>query len=146
VFSLKRLPLSQDRRPSLLEGLMGARQHPGEGNQRRFWLDAGSESPPKNHLRLLRSGRRVGADAPPTSASIVATGVAGAPTVAAEGVLDGIAVAGAVAAVGVVGTPSAAAAPLGVGAAVAGSIAGAWGPSGTVSAVAAGGGEARLWT
>jgi hypothetical protein len=32
VFGLKRLPLPQDRRLSLLEGLMGARQHPGEGN------------------------------------------------------------------------------------------------------------------
>jgi hypothetical protein len=31
VFGLERLPLPQDRRLSLLEGLMGARQHLGRG-------------------------------------------------------------------------------------------------------------------
>jgi hypothetical protein len=61
VFSLKRLPLPQDRRLSLLEGLVGAGQHPGEGNWRCFWLGAGPKPLPKNHLHLLQSGRRVGA-------------------------------------------------------------------------------------
>jgi hypothetical protein len=65
VFGLKRLPLPQDRRLSLLESLMGMRQHPGEGNWRCFWLGAGPEPPPKNHLRLLQSGRRVGAGRAP---------------------------------------------------------------------------------
>jgi hypothetical protein len=65
VFSLKRLPLPQDRRLSLLEGLVGAGQHPGKGNWRCFWLDAGPEPPPKNHLRLLQSGRWVGAGRTP---------------------------------------------------------------------------------
>jgi hypothetical protein len=36
VFSLKRLPLLQDRRLGLVKSLMGMRQHPGEGNWRRF--------------------------------------------------------------------------------------------------------------
>jgi hypothetical protein len=53
VFGLKCLPLPQDHRLSLLEGLMGTRQHPGKGNRCRFWLGAGPEPPPKNHLRLL---------------------------------------------------------------------------------------------
>jgi hypothetical protein len=60
VFGLKRLPLPQDHCLSLLEGLVGTGQHPGERNWRCFWLSVGPESPPKNHLRLLRSGRRVG--------------------------------------------------------------------------------------
>jgi hypothetical protein len=75
--------------------------------------------------------------APPASTSIVATSVVGASSAATDGVLDDIAVVEAVVAIGTVGTPSDIAAPLGVGAAVAGSIAGAWGPGGTVSAVAA---------
>jgi hypothetical protein len=37
---------------------MGTKQHPGEGNWRRFWLGTRPELPPKDHLRLLRSGRR----------------------------------------------------------------------------------------
>ena len=49
----------------LLEGLMGARQHPGEGNWRCFWLGVGPELPPKNHLYLFRSGRRDGAGCAP---------------------------------------------------------------------------------
>jgi hypothetical protein len=61
-------------------------------------------------------------------------------SVAADGVLDGIAVVEAVAAVRAVGTSSAAAAPLGVGAADAGPPVGVWGPGGVVSATAAGGG------
>jgi hypothetical protein len=32
VFGINRLPLPQDRRLSLLEGLVGEGQHPGEGN------------------------------------------------------------------------------------------------------------------
>jgi hypothetical protein len=65
VLSLERLPLPLDRRLSLLEGLMGARQHPGEGNWRCFWLGAGPEPSSKNHLRLLRSGRWDGAGRAP---------------------------------------------------------------------------------
>jgi hypothetical protein len=48
VFSLKRLPLPQDRRLSLMKSLMDMRQHPGEGNRRYFWLGAGPESPPQS--------------------------------------------------------------------------------------------------
>jgi hypothetical protein len=77
-------------------------------------------------------------DAPPASASIVATSTARASSTAADGVLNGVAVAEAVATVGAVGTPSAAVAPLGVGAAAAGSTAGVWGPGGTIPTVAAG--------
>jgi hypothetical protein len=58
VFGLKRLPLPQDCRLSLMKSLMGTRQHPGEGHRRCFWLGAGPEPPPQNHLRLLRSGQR----------------------------------------------------------------------------------------
>jgi hypothetical protein len=65
VLSLKRLPLPQDRRLSLMKSLMGTRQHPGEGDWRCFWLGAGLEPPPKNHLCLLRSGRRDGAGRAP---------------------------------------------------------------------------------
>jgi hypothetical protein len=36
VLGLKRLPLLQDRRLSLMKSLMGTRQHPGEGNWRCF--------------------------------------------------------------------------------------------------------------
>src|SRR5699024_422650 len=78
VFGLKRLPRPQDHRLSLLEGLVGAGQHSGEQNWRCFWLSVGPESPPKNHLRLLRSGRRVGARRPPASTSIAAAGAAAA--------------------------------------------------------------------
>jgi hypothetical protein len=53
VLGLKCLPLLQDRRFSLMKSLMGMRQHPGEGNWRCFWLGAGPEPPPKNHLHLL---------------------------------------------------------------------------------------------
>jgi hypothetical protein len=53
VLGLQRLPLLPDRCLGLLKGPMRMRQHPEEGNRRRFWLGAGSESPPKNHLRLL---------------------------------------------------------------------------------------------
>jgi hypothetical protein len=65
VLGLKRLPLPQDRRLSLMKSLMGTRQHLGEGNWRCFWLGAGPELPPKNHLRLLQSGRRDGAGRAP---------------------------------------------------------------------------------
>jgi hypothetical protein len=65
VFGLKRLPLPQDRRLSLMKSLMGTRQHPGKGNRCRFWLGAVPESPPKNHLRLLQSGRRDGVGCAP---------------------------------------------------------------------------------
>jgi hypothetical protein len=71
VLGLKRLPLPQDRRLCLMKSLMGTRQHPWEGNWCCIWLGAGSEPPPKNHLRLLRSGWRVGA----RRASVVAPGV-----------------------------------------------------------------------
>jgi hypothetical protein len=91
---------------------MGVRQHPEEGNRRRFWIRSGV-------------GGGLVLDVPPTSASIVATGATGASSTAADDVLDGIAVAEAVAAVGAVGTPSASTTPLGVGAAAAGSTAGA---------------------
>jgi hypothetical protein len=67
-------------------------------------------------------------------------GAVGASSAAADGVLDGIAIVEAVAAVGAVGTSSAAATLLGVGAAAAGPPAGAKGPGGAVSAVAAGSG------
>jgi hypothetical protein len=77
---------------------------------------------------------------PPASTSIAAAGAAAASSASADGALDGIVVVEAVAAVGAVGTPSSAATPLGVGAAVARPIAGAWGPDGAISVVAAGGG------
>jgi hypothetical protein len=57
VLGLKRLPLSQDRRLSLMKSLMGMRQHPREGDWRYFWLGVGPEPPPKDHLRLLQNGR-----------------------------------------------------------------------------------------
>jgi hypothetical protein len=91
---------------------MGMRQHPGEGNWRCFWLGAGPEPPPKNHLRLLRSGRQDGAGRAPVSTLMAGAGAAGASSTAADGVLDDIVVVEAVAAVGAVGTPSDAAAPL----------------------------------
>jgi hypothetical protein len=112
VLGLQRFPLPQDRSLGLLEGLVGAGQQPGEGNWRCFWLGAELEPPPKNHLRLLWSERRVGAGCAPASTSMAAVGAVGASSAAGNGVLDGIAVAEAVAAVGAVGTPSAAAAPL----------------------------------
>jgi hypothetical protein len=65
VFGLERLPLQQDRRLSLVKSLMGARQQQGEGNWRCFWLGAGPEPPPENHLHPLRSGRWDGAGRPP---------------------------------------------------------------------------------
>jgi hypothetical protein len=71
---------------------------------------------------------------------MVGAGTAGASSVAADGVLDGIVVVEAVAAIGAVGTPSAAPTPLGVGATAAGPLAGAWGAGGAVSVAAAGGG------
>jgi hypothetical protein len=61
VFGLKHLPLPQDRRLGLVKSLMGTRLHPGEGNRHRFSLGAGPEPPPKDHLRLLQSGRQDGA-------------------------------------------------------------------------------------
>src|SRR5688572_10554793 len=64
----------------------------------------------------------------------------GAPSAAADGAPDNIAVVEAVVAAEAVGTPSAAVAPLGIGAAAAGPPAGAWGTGGTVSVAAAGGG------
>jgi hypothetical protein len=140
VFGLKRLPLPQDRRLSLVKSLMGTRQHPGEGNRRRFWIGAGSEPPPKDHLCLLRSGRRDGTGRVPTSTSMAEAGTVGASSAVADGVLDVIIVIEAAAAVGAVGTPSAAAAPLDIGAAAAGPPTRAWGPDGAVSAIAAGGG------
>jgi hypothetical protein len=79
-------------------------------------------------------------DAPPASTLMAGAGAVGASSVAADGVLDGIAVVEAVVAVGAVGTPSAAAAPLDVGVAAAGPPAGAWEPGGAVSVAAAGGG------
>jgi hypothetical protein len=125
VFDLKRLPLPQDRRLRLLEGLMGARQHPRKGNRCRFWLGAGPEPPPKNHLRLLQSGRQDGAGRAPSSTSMAGSGANGASSAATDCVFNGIAVIEAVAPAGAVGTPSSAAAPLGVGAAAAGPPAGA---------------------
>jgi hypothetical protein len=65
VLSLQRLPLPPDHRLGLLKGLMRSRQHPGEGNRHHFWLGAGPEPPPKNHLCLLRSGWRDGAGRAP---------------------------------------------------------------------------------
>jgi hypothetical protein len=79
-------------------------------------------------------------DAPPALTSMAGAGVVGAPSAAADGVLDDITVVEAVTAVRAVGTPSATAAPLGVGAAASGPPAGAWGHGGSVSAAAAGGG------
>jgi hypothetical protein len=140
VFGLKHLPLPQYRRLSLMKSLMGMRQHPGEGNWRCFWLGAGPEHPPKNHLCLLRSGRRDGAGHAPASPSMTGVGAVGTSSAAANGVLDGIAVVEAAVAVGAVGTPSTAAMPLDIAAAAARPPAGAWEPGGTVSAAAAGGG------
>ena len=74
---------------------------------------------------------------PSTTPHGVGTAAAGSTAVAADGVLNGIAVIEAATAVGAVGTPSTAAAPLGVGAAAIKPPALAWGPGGTVSAVAA---------
>jgi hypothetical protein len=56
MLGLKHLPLLQDRRLGLMKSLMGTRQHSGEGNWHCFWLGAGLEPPPKNHLCLLQSG------------------------------------------------------------------------------------------
>jgi hypothetical protein len=67
-------------------------------------------------------------------------GTVGTSSIAADGVLDGIAVIEAAVAVGAIGTPSTAAMPLDVGAAAAGPPAGAWEPGGAVSAAAIGGG------
>jgi hypothetical protein len=140
VFGLERLPLPQDHRLSLMESLMGVRQHPGEGNWRCFWLGAGPEPLPKNHLCLLRSGRWDGARRAPASTSMAGAGAVGASSAAADGVLDGITVVEATTAVEAVGTPSAAATPLDVGVAATGPPAGAWEPGGAVSAAAAEGG------
>jgi hypothetical protein len=116
---------------------MGARQH----HERGIGAASGSAPDRSRRLKITSVSSGVGGglelDASPVSASIVATGAAGASSAAVDGVLDGIAVDEAVAAVGAVGTPFAAAAPLGVGATAAGSTARAWGPGGTVSAVAA---------
>jgi hypothetical protein len=145
VFILKRLPLPQDRRISLMKSLVGMRQHPGEGNRRHFWLGAGPEPLPKDHLRLLQSGQRDGAGCAPVSTLMAGAGAVGTSSAATDSVLDGIAVVEAAAAIGAVGTPSAAVAPLDVGAAAAGPPAGAWGPGGAVSTAAAGcGGGATL--
>jgi hypothetical protein len=102
VLGLKRLPLSQDRRLSLVKSLMGTRQHPGEGNWRCFWLSAGLEPPPKNHLRLLQSGRWDGAGRAPASPSMAGVGAVGTPSAVVDGVLDDITLVEAVVAVGVV--------------------------------------------
>jgi hypothetical protein len=53
VLRFQRLPFLPDHCLGLLKALMRTRQHPGEGDRRCFWLSAGSEPPPKNHLRLL---------------------------------------------------------------------------------------------
>jgi hypothetical protein len=79
-------------------------------------------------------------DTPPVSPSVAGAGAVGASFAAADGVLDGIAVAEAVVAVGAVGTPSAAATPLDVGTAAAGPPARAWEPGGAVSVATTGGG------
>jgi hypothetical protein len=79
-------------------------------------------------------------DAPPALILMAGAGAVGAPSAAADGVLNGIAVVEAVATTEAVGTPSAAAAPLVVGAAAAGPPTGAWGPDGAVSVAAARGG------
>jgi hypothetical protein len=140
VLRFQCLPFPLDRRLGLMKSLMGTRQHPGEGNWSCFWLGAGPELPPKNHLRLLRSGRRDGARRAPTSPSMEGVGAVGTSSVAADGVLNGIAVVEAAVAVGAVGPPSAAATLLDIGAAAAGPPAGAWEPGGAVSMAAAGGG------
>jgi hypothetical protein len=116
---------------------MGARQHPGEGNRRCFWLGAGPEPPPKITSVSSGVGGGMERDAPPALTSMAGVGAARASSATADGVLDGITVVEDVAAVGAVGTPSAAATPLGVGAAAVGPLVGAWGPSGTISAAAA---------
>jgi hypothetical protein len=114
---------------------------PGEGNRRCFWLGAGPEPPPKNHLRLLWSGRRDGAGRALASPSMAGVGAVEASSTAIDGVLDDIAIVEVAVAVGAVRTPSAAAAtPLDVGANAVGPPAGAWEPGGAVSMVAAGGG------
>jgi hypothetical protein len=84
-------------------------------------------------------------DAPPVSTSMAGEEAVGASSVAADGVLDDIAVVEAAAAVGAVGTPSDAAAPLGVGAAAAGPPVGAWGPVALSRRQQPGAGEARPW-
>jgi hypothetical protein len=102
VLRFQRLPFPSDLRLGLLKSLIGARQHPGEGNRRCFWLGARSEPPPKNHLRLLQSGRRVEAGRAPTSPSKAGAGTVGTFSAAADGVLDGVAVIEATIAVGAV--------------------------------------------
>jgi hypothetical protein len=129
VFGLQRLPFPLDHCLGLLKGLMRMRQHPREGNRCRFWLGVGSEPPPKNHLRLLQSGRWDRARRAPTSPPVVGAGAAGTSSPATDGVPDDIIVVEAVAADRAVGTPSAAALPLAVGgSAAAEPLAGAWEP------------------
>jgi hypothetical protein len=92
VLRFQRLPFPLDRRLGLLKSLVGTRQHPGEGNRRCFWLGVGSEPPPKNHLRLLQSGRRIGVGRAPRVTPMAGVGAAGTSSVAADGVLDDVAV------------------------------------------------------
>jgi hypothetical protein len=121
------------------------RQHPREGNRRHFWFGAELEPPPKNHLRLLRSGRRDGAGRAPHVDLDGGGGRRQSSSVAADSVLDGIAVVEAVVAIGAVGTPSAAAAPLGVGAAAAGPQLEPGGPVALSRRQQPGVEEARFW-
>jgi hypothetical protein len=74
VLSFKCLPLPQYCCLSFTKNLVGAGQHAGEGDWRRFLLGTRLESPPKYHLHLLRSRRGDGAGRAPCVTSSVGNG------------------------------------------------------------------------
>jgi hypothetical protein len=74
VLSFKCLPLPQDCCLSFTKNLVGAGQHAGEGDWRRFLLGTQPESAPKYHLHLLRSRRGDGAGRTPCVTPSVGSG------------------------------------------------------------------------
>jgi hypothetical protein len=102
VLGLKRLPLPQDRRFSLMKSLMGTRQHPGEGTG-----DASGSAPdrsrrPKTTSVSSKVASGMELDAPPASPSMAGVGAVGTSSAVADDVLDSIAVVEAAVAVGAV--------------------------------------------
>jgi hypothetical protein len=102
VFNLKRLPLPQDRRLSLMKSLMGTRQHPGRGTG----AASGSTSDRSHRPKITSVSSGVGGgmelDGPPVSPSMAEAGTVGTSSAAVDGVLVGITVVEAAAAVGAV--------------------------------------------
>jgi hypothetical protein len=87
VLGLKRLPLPQDRRLSLMKSLMGTRQHPGRGTGAASGSASDQSRRPKTTSVSFRVGGRMELDVPLASPSMAGVAAVGTSSAAADGVL-----------------------------------------------------------